>query len=73
MPADEDLAYWRFLKLTRRSIVASWCLTDQTLSMAAIPADPLIFEAFTTKHAGHELQMITDVIDRMSRPKPRPG
>jgi hypothetical protein len=68
-PSDEDLAYWRFLKLTQRPVVGWLCLTEGHAAMWARPRDPLLRHAFRAKHAGHEHIFITEVLDRYLKAK----
>ncbi|HEX6512991.1 MAG TPA: hypothetical protein VF157_11860 [Chloroflexota bacterium] len=68
-PTDDDLAYWRFLRLARRPLAAHLCLKDGTATMWARPREPFMRQAFWTKHAGHEHVFIADVLDRCLQAK----
>lgn len=63
-PTSEDLALWRFFRLSGRTIMAGRCVTDGELSMATWPPDKLFIDAFMSKHAGHEVVIVTDDLDR---------
>jgi hypothetical protein len=63
-PSSDDVTYWRFLKLTGRTIVAWYCLDRGTLAMWARPRDPLLRQAFWNQHAGHEHLFVGEILDR---------
>jgi len=69
-PSDEDLAYWRFLRLTDRPLAAWLCLDEGSASMWARPRDPLMRQTFLRKHAGHEHLFVAEVLDKSIGPKP---
>ncbi len=64
VPTDDDLAYWRFLRLSGRNLAAHLCLRDGTAAMWARPRDPFMRQAFWSKHAGHEHVFVGEVLDR---------
>jgi hypothetical protein len=68
-PTDEDLAYWRFLRLAGRPLAAHLCLVEGKASMWARPRDPFMRQAFWTKHAGHEHVFVGDILDQHLPPK----
>jgi len=66
-----DLTYWRFLRLSGRTVVAWYCLNQGTLAMWARPRDPLLRQAFWNLHAGHEHVYVGEIMDRCLHDKPR--
>ncbi|HUZ78503.1 MAG TPA: hypothetical protein VMV93_13070 [Chloroflexota bacterium] len=63
-PSAADIALWRFFRLSRQQVMAGRCLTDGELSMATWPPDKLFIDAFMAKHAGHDVVIVSDELDR---------
>jgi len=72
VPTDDDLAYWRFLRLAGRQLAAHLCLTDGTATMWARPREPFMRQAFWNKHAGHEHVFVVDLLDQHLKAKLEP-
>ena len=64
-PPVEDLALWRFFRVSRREAIAGLCLTDGHLSMATMPPDKVLSEAFWLRHGGHQVMIVSDRLDSL--------
>ena len=72
VPSDDDLAYWRFLRLTGRSLAAWLCLNEGVASMWARPREAWLRQTFRGKHAGHEHVFVAEILDRFLAAKRQP-